>query len=1658
MTVALGQPAPEVGDSQPAGQPIERRLTPGRDIRQVFWTAALFHLALVLVTLFWWLLSWLRRRRSRTRPPGSGCLVPEAVLELSEERWAKRVLGARVPATSPHTRYSNGAIEQNFHMQLRAFYKLAIEWRLLANGWPENDPRLVEDTSDPWLNGLDEFAVVVGVYSRFVVKAGRKDGRRRADVLAEHEDSNHIWSRLVMYFSESHLNLLGHLKEYKQDPVQAELYGVSDHIELVLRLLGVRQRTQALDARTAFDAPANPQALDLLILQQPDATLAQVAEALDRKLGIPVEHFIRFVRGYKSFKEREQPDPIHPYLLELAKILPHFLLMGLVGLIWYNTDLGGLRLYPVLRELALGLAFDVFSLLWAGPLILGFALSVIAHYLGTYRYRWRTRSFGQPTLGVDTTVTSFFLKPGRAATPAMRTGRGWNPRLYARAGWVLRAVGMSGLGWVLLRVELPGFAAFMFVKAFLATCLFVEAAAIWVPLLVSQSSRWLEDRVAGCPHAPAALKSLNQLNLIPTRPASLFWLSFKYHFQPSVPSGSWRSTTGCLLFYSVFSGAFFLAGSYMFKQALEFWFLETYRLGWDLGLALGTLIFWNTMYLLRFGLFVLLASIGAAFATWPLKSLAALVSLAWIGWCSSGLPPAESAAAQPLLTWLLLALGLGLLASEETLLAWFRRAWERTGSARRRARHREAALAAFRHDPQRALAVVYMSGDDLSFHKLTPTLLMERVSVLRERLNSGGLELLRGLGVVPDDATLGAWFGELYELERQAETTLWHPLQLVVAGTRPTLEAELGLNLTVATAEARSRLLRAWHARRWLVTMMSTAGHAQDTGINLVDIALRLAQEDLGARTAFYLIQNKYDNQAHNRPSQVDYDRGELGQREKLARLLMAVAPGARAYNVNDWTPFGFKAGGLVGMDLVPEESLKLTNMLVLDRNANAHDLDALMADVNEALADPGVVNVIPGRSTTNTLTPLGQGSQLIEEGQRFFTRGVMALGGTGAETLGTGWGNIQAVYYGRVQRALCDPDSPKLPLTAAAGRGAPFGERWEGLIGFGPHADGISEDIWGVTQATHNALGLGLQPKFRASRTLWHKIRESWSHAEWFSAFPRWSGGYLQMMLDPLMQRINDAGPLCVFAKELRAHGGRFFLSSPFALLSILAMPLAIIADVSPFVQIIILLWNLGLVMNQVLTVLGLFACLKATGFNRATALAGAIAAGAPAATAPNLAPVAPALAALGSLAGGFGLGLGRWLYARGRDVMLFGPQLVIHALGQLVRQSLEFTLSGASANDARTVNVAFRAWVGPREDRPSEGYANFVNLRTVVWGVGLVSFGLNLFALSHLDFLNVLLLLPSLLFSVSTLLGPFVMSPKPGRHLGHRAWLPKSLGWLASFALYVLVAGLVTRGGWLGWSGLLLFGLGVGFLLAWGARYVGYPFRVRRLIRRLEQRLTEAGLAAAEASRLAPQIVRQGGGNPDKARAVLDQAGLSPEQQRRPLECVTRQIQPLLQRPAADHQHGWFRTRRWACEWGRSFVLGLFTLVWFFVVPIPGLLTVTTPGDYRVSLSLSALLWLVGGAVGLALAGLSVSLVLERFTVRGLRGHGLSARGARAYRRFTLLSQPPGRLSAVQTASLHALFTDAQTYFDQRSYAYACSTLRQIEEMLDRAGLARA
>ncbi len=1646
-----------------------------------------FYSFILVSAIFWWRFRGLREKEHAKVFPDP--LVPDSVMQGAEERWARRVLGVQTPNGAENTRFSNAPLEQNFLLQLKAIYQLVLEWRRHENHWVRNDPQMVEGEDDPWLNGLDEFATMVGLYMRWVIKAGAKDGFSKSDVLAENEDSNHIWSRLVIFLSEHYWGVLTLMRNYQNVVTRRERTSMYAQFSQVLGSLGIRQRAESFDARKLFDFPADPAAMDLLAIQRPGMTLDRLATEFSEKLSIPREHFVDFVRHYKEFKKRESPDPVHPYLIEFAKVVPHFLLMGLGALIWYNQRTGDSPIVPYLWSVLTQFALTPVSLIWALPLLSGMVLSFIAHWVRVYRFEAPMLMREKTELFLDATLTSIFARPppqksetaserskklqsvdessistraentersersvgfgtnAPSVIPEAKTGRWWNPRLYQRVGWALRVFGFVYLAMTLFRLDTPSFATFLIVKGLLAMLALAEVAAIVLPLGGTVVSKFLQDRVTGRSSTWPVTNFLNRLNITANKPASPLWLTLKYHAQPSVPTGGFWGMMQAIVFYFVFAATFFFVGGFLCQQIFSLWFTDTYLQAADGKLFFGALLFWNTMYLLRYGLFLMFSGVASLLVTFPIQGAIGLLALAQLCFAMLGRKLDIDVTSFSTVIYFLMFVALVLILFSGPVTEWLRKAFSIRTSTERLDEAIQKGLIEIKEKKSATLGVVYMSGDDLAFQKLTPDLLMTRWTILRDKLDSSGLRLLCGMANRPDDAKLRNWFNDLYETEKAADVTLWHPMQIVVAGETPALSPELGVNVAVENQQRREQLLTAWHLRRWLVTMMSTAGHSQDTAINLVDIALRLDKEGLSASTVFYLIQNKYDNSENNRPSQTPYGTGELNQRNKLARLLKAIAPGARAYNVHDWTPFGFKAGALTGMDMVHEESLKLTTMLLLDRNATVHDLDALMHDLAQALTDPDVVIIVPGRGTTNTLTSVGQGSQMVEEGHRSYLKGLMGmLGGSASESVGTGWGNILAVTYGRVLRALVDSHSAKMPLTSRMQRGSSFAVRAEGLIGFAPHAVGISEDIWAVCQTAHNSMALGHRVKFLLSSAIWHKIRETWSHSEWLASFPRWSGGYLQMMHDPLMQRIVDFGPQSVFAKEVRANSGRNFLSAPFALLNILLLPLAIMLDVTPFIQILILLWNFGFIMNQILTVHGLNTYLESAGFYRVPALIGAFVAGVMPLLFARLVPYAPGLILLGCLTGGFLVGLSRWLYTRVRDIILFGPQLVLHALGQIVRQSLEFVVSGASPQDANGVNMAFRAWAGPREDRPLDTYPNFINLKTVIWLVGLLAIVLNLFALANLDMLNVLLLLPSLLFSVSMLIGPFIMRPLAGKPLGKRAIVPQTLGWLAALSFFILISMLVAAGGWFNWIALLIFFVVFALLLRQALKFVLYRRKVSRLKHKLISLLSSLGSVDGAAQR-AQRILQQALSPASLLRAEL--AVLPVQQQDEVLKLVEQEIHPLLLAPARETEVVPPAKHRWRSEFGRSFTLAVFILLWFFVVPVPGLL-VFTAGPYRFSVGLGTILLLILGTVGAVLLAFWIGKLIQWLDSVGTGRRGLRHRTENAFRGLKSVLSKPEKLGCPELASSFALFTDVQTYFDQRSYAYARRSLGLIEQNL--------
>jgi hypothetical protein len=168
----------------------------------------------------------------------------------------------------------------------------------------------------------------------------------------------------------------------------------------------------------------------------------------------------------------------------------------------------------------------------------------------------------------------------------------------------------------------------MFVKGAVAVILLVEAVATLVPLAVSQFSMWLEDHVSANRNVSALSRFVNQLNLVPTRPASLIWLSLKYHFQPSVPTGGLLPMFQAAMFYLIFNTIFFVVGSYMYKLALEIGFRRPM-------LATGISDCYWAFFGTRctsfvFGLFILFVSVSSALSLYPLKVLGGLAALLYL--------------------------------------------------------------------------------------------------------------------------------------------------------------------------------------------------------------------------------------------------------------------------------------------------------------------------------------------------------------------------------------------------------------------------------------------------------------------------------------------------------------------------------------------------------------------------------------------------------------------------------------------------------------------------------------------------------------------------------------------------------------------------------------------------------------------------------------------------------------------------------------------------------------------------------------------------------------------------------------------------------------------------------------------------------------------
>jgi hypothetical protein len=369
-----------------------------------------------------------------------------------------------------------------------------------------------------------------------------------------------------------------------------------------------------------------------------------------------------------------------------------------------------------------------------------------------------------------------------------------------------------------------------------------------------------------------------------------------------------------------------------------------------------------------------------------------------------------------------------------------------------------------------------------------------------------------------------------------------------------------------------------------------------------MDIAEAIKSRRMHDNVHFIQTYNKFEKHGNteDQPSLARYDKQPTDVCHQKIGHLFSYLSGAGTDDthalVYNWTIAQSKSAAMNGVLAVTDVLPNVQALHILDRNANCFQLEALLDDYERILTDKELVILTPIRNTSNTYDPIGRQSEAIEGGQGST---FMAL----TDKIGTGWENLMAVYFNQITDEMACPDYPLMPLSADAYCALVNSEHavkdfeFFGVVGFGPNAIGQSEDLWAVLHQTHNAIGLGHSPNFDLMQAPATKRRESSSSFEILAAATRWAGGLVDTLRSPINQRISFFGPESIFERKARRSVERFYLATPVGVLSIVLLFPSIFFDMNPFVGILLMVWAAALLFNQVLSLHGLVAVIRARG-----------------------------------------------------------------------------------------------------------------------------------------------------------------------------------------------------------------------------------------------------------------------------------------------------------------------------------------------------------------------------------------------------------------------------------------------------------------------------
>ena len=870
------------------------------------------------------------------------------------------------------------------------------------------------------------------------------------------------------------------------------------------------------------------------------------------------------------------------------------------------------------------------------------------------------------------------------------------------------------------------------------------------------------------------------------------------------------------------------------------------------------------------------------------------------------------------------------------------------------------------------------------------------------------------------------WLNFLYDREKESKVTFCNLRQLDWSNNLP-LDLKIGkLDAGVKkplAEDEKAIMMIANEIRRAIGLRMGlggTKGNARffqtlDTTCNIMDMAEAFAKAGLGENVILMITDNKFDehlkgrtNKESPRPEEIKYKQGS-GTREnahyQLAQLFTYIVTGGQksegnGYYTYNHTNFVMKATGMNGIFLLPAEIFKtIKYMGILDRNSNSLNLDLFVKDVKRMISNPNVVVMKAHREVTNTFMPYGDHGRLVEAGH-----GNSMLG-FGDKTC-TGWCNIMKVYYWEALEKLSmqDYDPKRLDFDRQ-------------IFAFPPNVSQLTEDKSAVCQQAQNAIALGEDnPDYALSEAMAHKLRESYSFIENEQAPPRWAGGLNGLLSSFYYQRINDLGPESIFERTARRNSERFYVSNISAFLNIALIPFGVVFDFLPFVGISALFLVIGVLFNQVLTLNGLMATIRESGFSKKRALVGGFSSGLFAVLAmPLLTGITGvwllaatgALVILGGLFVGSPIGFARWLSQRIRDIVIFSSRFAIEVIAQFESffgVGFEFVRSGAAAGYSRS---------DLRARTKAEGKLR-LNLFKKVFLMGAILTGLNIFALSlGLDLTNVLSLFISLLFGISILIGPFVMENKPGKKIWGGAG--DILGKLSGFGFGLIV--IFSIHAW--FTGEALFGifspwtllLAVIPLVLWltGGRYDQATITAQANDTKLKKKDKESAEKRLKSM------------NQIKGKAKL-----------------ARKEKVLLK---AAHPY----TQRFIWEMKNYFIMTFCALIWFILVPVPDIFRVTLPGMAITTRVTFDFVW--QSAVIIAVAAF-VLIILGEVVLAHFKRKSLEKEYTKltdAYR----IKREQNQLYYPTQAKIDALFQQFLIFLDQKAYGYAEKALKGIVDL---------